>query len=402
MSTFQTAANVLVALKRETTTGVAATASGASRVRFNASPGLSLKRANVLSPEKRTDGLAAMPRLGGKSVDGTFTGDVTIGGANDILWEALMRTTWVTATTLAFASVTTVAIGTSTLTGGASTDFVGTNGFRVGDVFTLASTTVTADNNLNLPIIAVGSATISTLPAALATLSATATGTLTIMKRAITATTPTRYTHTIEQYDQDIDLSELFLGCRVVGGKLSVKPGAMATIEWTFMGLDRTILTTGTSPWFTSPTVTTGASVVSDACAVVYNGGVVATFTGFEVDFKITAKGEPVIGTLVSPDVFDNNLTVTGSISGVRSDFSNLTLFDAETEFGVNIMLQDTAGPPLGCLNIFLPRVKIGALSAPVGGQDGAKIEALTLDVGPKVAATGYDAGIAVISSNGS
>jgi hypothetical protein len=45
--------------------------------------------------------------------------------------------------------------------------------------------------------------------------------------------------------------------------------------------------------------------------------------------------------------------------------------------------------------------VKISGLSADVGGGDGAKIETLNLMVGPKAAATGYDATIATFSSSG-
>ena len=102
----------------------------------------------------------------------------------------------------------------------------------------------------------------------------------------------------------------------------------------------------------------------------------------------------------MTPDIFDNDCMVSGQVTGLREDFANLTLYDAETEFEISILLEEPSGTPKECLSIFLPRVKISALSAPAGGGDGAKVETLSLMVGPKAAATGYDGTIAMISSS--
>jgi hypothetical protein len=396
---YQTAANILVAVHRESTTGTAATATGASVVRLINSQGLELKRAQIQSEEKRADAVKPMGRLGGKSVDGTINAELTVGGATDIFLEAIMRSAWATATSIGFATMTTVAIGTNYLTA-AGGDWVGTQGLRVGDVFKVSGTTVSADNNINVPIIALTSVTITVPSGTFATLTASATGTLTRLKRVVTAASPTRYSHTIEQNNTDIDLSELFVGCRLTGMTWSLKPGQNVQASYTFMGMDRTALATGTSPYFTSPTTTTGLSLVADDSSILKSGTAVSTFTGFDLRFDIAAKGEPVIGSFVTPDIFDNDLSVSGTITGLRSDFANLTLFDAETEFEIMILLQEPATAPKPCIGLYLPRVKIAGLSAPAGGGDGAKIETLTLMVGPKVAATGYDGSVATFSSS--
>lgn len=397
----QTGANILVALRRETVTGVAAGATSAlaSQMRYISSQGSVLKRAQIQSQEKLSTGLMPMGRLGYKSVDGQYTSELTIGGVNDIAAEAVMRSTFATATSIPFASMTTLAFGSNTITA-AGGDFIATQGLRVGDIFTITGTSLAANNNLNYPITALGTLTITTVAGAFTTLAATSTGTLTRAKKVITATTPTRYTHTIEQYFTDMDLSELFLGCRIVGAKYSFRPGAMATVQYTVVGMDRTALATGTSPYFISPVLTTGLSLVADDSTIRKNGATVTTFTGFDLNFAITAKGEPVIGSLVTPDIFDNTCAVDGTITGLRSDFSNLTLFDAETEFEVSILLQEPNGPPKSFLAFFLPRTKISALSPSALGADGAQIETLTLMVGPKTAATGYDGSICTISSS--
>jgi len=395
----QTNANVNVVIKRETTTGTAATASNGTRVRLIASPGLELKRAAINSVELREDGVSSMGRLGSKIVDGSYEGELTVGGHTDLALEAVMRSAWVTAFSIGFASMTTIAVGTNTLTAAAG-DFVGSQGIRVGDIFTMTGTSVNGNNNLRSPVISIGSVTIVSTTGAFTTLAATASGTLTILKKVKTPTTPTRYSHTVEQYDEDIDLSELFLGCRITGVRVSGRPGEMAKFQMRMMGMDRTALVTSTSPWFTSPSLTTGLGLIADDASIVYNGSVVATFTGFDLDFTIGAAPQAVLGSFVSPDIFDNILDVKGTISALRSDFSDLTLFDAETEFSIHLLLQELMTAPKNCLAFYLPRVKIESLSAPAGGGDGAKVVTLGIMVGPKVAATGFDAGPVTISSS--
>ena len=398
MTSFQRNNNVLVAIRRESSFNVQATATGATEIRLTDSPGLSLKRAQIVSSEKRTDLLKTMPRMGYKSVAGSYNSELTVGGHIDLGQEAVTRGVWATATSITFATMTSVQLLTNAVvaTGGSWI----TQGIKVGDIFQITGTTVSADNNLNVRALSVATLTIGVATGTFTTLASTATGTLTVLKKLATPTTPTSYSHSVEQYDGDTDLSELFTGVRWVGRKYSFKPGSPATVVDTFMGADRTALTTGTSPYFTSPSVTTGLALITEDSTLRYNGAIAATFTGFDLDFQVSAKGEPVIGTFVTPNVFDDDCTVTASITGLRSDFSNLTLYDAETEFDLSIKLEEpNTGPPKSCFSIFLPRVKIGDLSANAGGGDGAKIETLQILVGPKVATSVYDAGVATFHS---
>ena len=347
---FQTGSNILVALKAESTTGVAVgTVTGAQQVRITDSPGLELARAQIQSQEKRDDGNTTMGRSGGKSVAGSFNMEMIAGDA----------------------------------------------------INTLMGSDTTENNDLNHNVLAVTS---GTLTAQVSSFTAAATadtaGSLLLRRKMAQGTQPSRTSYNVEQYDRDTDLSEVFLGCRVVGMQLSFQPGQMATAVFTFMGMDRNALTTGTSPFFTSPTVNTNLALIADDSSIHYNGVAITKLTGFDLNFQITAAGEPVIGSFVSPDIFDNDLAVSGSITGLRDDFSNLTLFDAETEFEIQILLQEPSGTPKKCISVFLPRAKISQLSAPVGGGDGAKVESLTLMVGPKATAATYDAGMATISTS--
>ncbi len=320
--------------------------------------------------------------------------DVKLGGTSKFNVDAAAGL--VTANAGLTVSAGTTAVQALTATTGS---FIA-QGVKVGDVFTVSGTSVSGNNNTNRIVTAVGTLTLTTTTGAFTTLAATTTGTLTIHKKLITPATPTRYSHTVEQNDTDIDLSELFTGCRAIGVKLSFAPGQMAKATYSLLGVDRTALATGTSPYFTSPTLTTSLGLIADDSSIRYNGAPVALFTGFDIDLQITAKGEPVIGSLTTPDIFDNNLKVVGTITGLRQDFSNLTLYDAETEFVISIVLAEPTGSPPACLSVYIPRAKISQLTAPVGGGDGAKIETLTLMIGPKTADTSHDGTIASFTSS--
>jgi hypothetical protein len=397
---YQTAGNVLVALLAEATTGVAATVTQAQQLRITDSPGLQLNRAPIQSQERRSDLTTSMGRAGGKTVEGSFNGEITAGGATDVLFEAIMRSTWATSVAIAAASVTSITVGTNEVVAGGG-DWIGDQGIRVGDVFRLTGYSTASSNDVNARVIALTAGTITVATNTFATAGATdTTCTLTRLRKLITATTPVRRSFTVEQYDTDIDISELFLGCRLTGLSISGQPNQPATVQYTFLGMDRTALATGTSPYFTSPTLTTNLMLVADDSSITYNGADVADFTGFTLDFTINAAAQPVIGSFVGVDIFDNEMQVACTVSGLRQDFSNLTLYDAETEFELGILLQEQETAPKSCLSIHLPRVKIQQLTAPVGGGDGAKIETRTIMVGPKEAATGYDGTIAVISSS--
>jgi hypothetical protein len=370
-------------------------------MRIIGSPGLVFKQANITSAEKRADGTTQFSRLGGKSVDGSFNTELTVGGAIDEMIQGVMRSAWVAEVTITETEMTSITTPTTSTIVAAAGSWI-TEGVREGDLIRLL-THDPGHNQINLRAVTVTASTITVAGTPLTVNAVADTSfSLLIKKKIVTNTTaPTRYSYSVEQYDTDIDLSEVFLGCRVVGMRLGFRPGQMATATFTMMGLDRNQLATGTSPFFTTPTVTTGLGLISDDSNIYYNGAAVTTFTGFDLDFQITASGEPVIGSLVMPDIFDNDLSVTGTITGVRQDFSNLTLFSAGTEFAMGILLAEPGTEPVPSMSFWLPRVRINALSAPVGGGDGAKIETLELQIGVPDATTSLDATVVNICSTG-
>lgn len=400
----QTGSAYLVNFKVETTEGMAATGGAATgeRLRTTASPGLKLARAPINSAEKRNDANKSKSRLGAKSVAGSHSAELSVGSFDTIL-EALMRSTWVAADAAitcdggaAFTSIAITNQNTITLTGTGS--FL-TEGFKRGDVIRLSDMSTAANDDVNGRIKTVTANEIVVWGTPYTNQSSDAACTLTIQKKLAQATTPTRRTFTVEQYLEDADVSELFLGCRVVSLSLAFQPNGMvnATIGW--IGLNRTPLATGSSPYFESPTEYTSINLVADDASITYNGALITTLTGWTLNFAITATGQPVIGSVVGPGTFDNDFAVTGQCSGLISDFSDLTLYDAETEFEMSIMLvEPDAAAPVNFVHLYFPAVKIMDIEGALGG-DGPYVQTRVLECTPKVAEAGYDAGVCTIST---
>lgn len=390
----QSAKNVAVVFKPEVTFNTAPGAGSAETLRFVPSPGLNLKTATIRSNEQRADALQTMGRNGSEMIDGSYLCEMSK-GSHDTLYEAVMRSTWVAAVAITDATMTSITTTTSTIVAAAGSWI--TQGVRVGDVVVLTNHAAHPHNNINLRVKAVTASTITVHGTPLtADAVADSAFTLTIQKKLKNGATPTKRTFYIEQNNVDIDGSQLFGGCRVIGMKINGTPDGMATVEFTVLGAGMTTVTAGGAPYYTTPTVyATDPLVFSDATISV-GGADIAIATAFELNYQITAATTPVVGSVTSPDVFDNDVQMTGSFSMIREDFDNVTAFAAETEFELHVMLQEPSGTPPNFISIYVPRIKYTSADAPLGG-DGAMIESLPFQTGAKAAATGYDATLLTI-----
>lgn len=187
--------------------------------------------------------------------------------------------------------------------------------------------------------------------------------------------TPTDVGFTVEQRDIDIDQSELFYGVRLIQMDMALAPRQRAKFTWTFKGLSRNVITTANSPWFTSPTETTGESLIVDDAVLTYAGSAITTLTGINLSIPIANATQDVIGSLVNSNIYTNRLMVTGDVSAIRQDLDALDDFDAETEFAIKGVLTNPGTAPQLTFAFNMPRVKIMGVRAPFLQGDTAKVE---------------------------
>lgn len=390
----QSGKGMIVVYKAETTFNtVPGVASGARRLRFNGpSPGLNLSRADIQSNESRGDRLTPLGRKGSRSVGGQYGIDVSIGEL-DILLPAIMQVAYVAAVTFGQAELTSLEVtDSSTLVAGGGS-FI-TEGVRVGDVIRLTGMDDPLNNDINLRVKTVSASTIVTHGALLTVDAADVTFTMTILKKATNpaAGSLVRSSYWIEQYGDIIDVSAQFGGNRVNTLAFRGGPDSMATCEVGFVGASVTPLVAGSSPFYTTPTLG-GTDPLTFVDANLSLGGVdLGVATGFELNLNANCETLPVIAANDTPDVFEGDLQISGSLQVARETLAYVSAQDAETEYEVHLMLQESnaSAAPRGAFSIFLPRILLGDVTAPMGST-GALIETLPFTAGLKVAATGYD-----------
>ena len=393
----QTGTNIIVAVKVEATLNVAPGATGAEKLRLTPSPGLKLTKEAIRSNEIRPDQLSTIPRHGSRAVEGSYNGEMSVGSFDTAL-EGSMRSTWVTAVTITEATGSLVNIFTGTNTIEAPSTITGDGwldaGLRVGDVFRLTGHHTAANNDLNLRVktLSTGTITVHGTDTLTAEASLDTAFTITIGKKLTNPTTPTRLSYTFDEYNQDIDLSERLEGCRFTRFRLAGSPNGMAEVEFGIMGMSVTALATGTSPYFTTPTeYTTDPLVFADAL-ISYGGSEIAVATAFELVYEVQAATLPVIGSTTTPDVFDNEARLSGSITFLREDLARLSNFIDEDVLELHILLEEKESDPQDYISIYVPRIKIMDIDSALG-SDGAMVETLPWEAGVKAAvtATGFD-----------
>ena len=206
--------------KKETTWGIIAAPTGPSgqalrRVTSN----LDLKKATYTSKELRPDYQAANFRHGTRSVDGTISGELTVGTYKDFMASALRAPFVVAISSGAVTSISaTVGSGVSGIYTRSAGSYL-TDGFKIGDVVRMTGNATTALNTRNFWITAL-TATVMTGQFLDGTLpQASAASIVTVSqagKKALMATTgQTNDSYSIEHFFSDIAQSEVFTGCRV-------------------------------------------------------------------------------------------------------------------------------------------------------------------------------------------
>lgn len=380
--TYQTGKNSDVRFKVETTFGTKhATATGAKYFRASPSSGLELKKAPVLPTEYRNDGMTVQARHGSRSVDGGYDADLTI-GTFDELFEAVLRGTWLAAQTIteATAGLTSITTTTSTIVAAAGSWI--TAGVVVGDVIRLTGHSTAANNSKNLRVLGVTALTL-TVPTGDLTANAVADTafTVTVTKRLIQGNPPVGRSFSFEEYFQDIDKSEVYKGVRITGMTLRFNPDNTIMVNFRGVGQDMEVLEGASSPYFTSPTLTTTLGLTVVDAKVRVNNTDVTDFTAFEVDFDLNGAGQAVGGSNLTPDVFVNNAKVTANISFLKSSMDNVNLYLNETTFDIFLMAVENESEPKDMHSFFFGSCKLMGSSKSLG-SDNALVETFPVNIG--------------------
>lgn len=355
-----------VSLKRQTGQGVKAPAGAAGTARYmrRTSSSLNLGKATYGSAEILVSQQRRDFRHGVRSVSGSISGELSVGGYQ-LPFEGVLRKQAVAgATTAGLTNVTIASSGAATYTGTltrAAGDFIA-DGFRIGEVVRLTGAGAGA-NTMNLLVVAL-TATIMTVRALNSTdVTGVAAGSaLTIAmagkKTYMPASGQTRDYFTIEHYFGDIAESEQFVDTVFTGATVTLPATGLATVEFPAMGLD--MQKSSGAEYFTTPAAApTGAIVAAVNGAIVVNGIVVANVTGL----TITVAGNHaapggVVGQNTDADIFPGVIDTTGQLTVLFSSVAMRDLFINETEFAIIGAFTGDNTALAGCIAFIMPRCK--------------------------------------------
>jgi hypothetical protein len=371
--TIQQGQNYVVGYKAQPGLGSPASGAGGTGMRFNeGSQGFEFNRTQIANPESRADGVSSKDRLGSGRSPGTFAQTLCVGEPNTLI-EALLRGTFVAETTITQAAMTSITTTTSTIVAAAGSWL--TQGVRKGDKVKLTGHSTVANNGKWFRVLDVSALTI-TVP----TNSLTADGvadtsfSLMVAKTCINGNPPVERYATWDQYNRDIDLSELFTDVKVCKLELSAQPDGNVILTWTFLGLAGMEQAAGSSPVLTSPTYTTTLPLVFSDGVIRVGGVDYNVMTSFSFVYDLGGEARAT-NALNPPDVTLMNAKLSGSFAVQKQDTAFFAAARQETKVEIWADFIETNDvDPKDFASFYVGNATLQKASGPLGGTGPAEV----------------------------
>lgn len=392
MGLYQTGRNVVVAYKANAGAyGTAAVSGGgATGLRFNSGK-LNLTKSPIDSEENRRDGMRTRGRHGQRAVEGSYTAELSV-GTFDALFEAAMRGTWATALTItqATAGMSTATLSVQANSFTASTGSWITSGLRVGDEINFTAGPAVG-NRIRCRIVGLTATVITVAETLTIEAGPITTWSLTRAKKLIQPATMVERDFSLEEYGADIDQSTRYDGVRVTGFSLSMAPNGIITTTFNMRGQDGTVLNTGASPYFTSPTFSTTGPLSVIEAAIRLGSDNLVDATAFELTYDTGASDAQVIAATRTPDVFTNRATVSGSITILRRNLDRMTDFLNETQVPLYVRMAENEASPADFMGLAITNMTLGGGEGSQLGADGPQTVQIPFIVGIDEAGGAFD-----------
>ncbi len=350
-----------ITLKRESTWGTLAGASGAKDYR-RVQGQFNLNKDAYESGEIRTDYQTAVNRHGVRSAEGSLSGELSPGSYSDLI-SAILARDFTAGTAVTGLTLTIAADGSNWSVTRSAGSYL-TDGVKVGDVIRLTGGTLNAANiNKNLFVLAV-TATILTVKvlngSVLVAQSAIASCTATVSgkKTYVPTTGHTDVSYTAEEWFSDITVSEVYTGNKIQSAAFSLPTTGFATCDFSLLGKD--LAQTGTSRYFSSPTaVGDNAAVAAVNGAMLVDGVAIALLTSLDFTVNREVNLLNAVGSNSAVDANTGRITVTGSFSAYFTDGTYRDKFANETEVVLAVALTADNTAAAEFVSFTLPRVKV-------------------------------------------
>lgn len=284
-------------------------------------------------------------RHGFKSVEGTIPFELSLDAYNDF-FESLMGGTWGSGP-----SHSAVDMGvTSNVISRASGSWV-TDGFRPGDIITTTGFTGSVNNSVWVvkAVSALGLTVFGTMVNEVEASGKTVAYTGEQLKLGTDVKT-----FTVERQFLTLAKYQLFTGVNVSSGRFSIQPERLVGGEFGVMGIS-SAKPTG-APLDASPDAAATNSPFNSFVGELYiNDTAQAVCTGIEFNVASNRTTEGVIGQNTTPDIFDGQNKITGTVTLMLENTDFVDDFEDEIEGMLALKLERGSD----FMGIVMPRFKI-------------------------------------------
>jgi len=352
-----------VAYKLESTWGTLAGASGAKYIR-RVTSNFNLTKDVIESAEIRTDFQVADMRHGVRKAEGAINGELSPGSYSDFMQSVIARdfTTGVTSTT----ATLSIAVSGSLFTISRSAGSWITDGLQVGNIIRLTGAGLNVANQANNALVVSMSAlaltvrVISGTPMVAESTIASCTAQVQGKVTFAPLTGHTNQSYTIEEFYSDIAQSEVYTGMKVGSMAVQLPSTGMVTCDFNFLG--KNLEQTGTTQYFTTPTVAnTNGLFTAVNGAVVVNGVPIAVITAADFTLERGLEAANVVGSNFASDVFTGRIKVNGNFSTYFEDAAFRDYFKDEVVVSLVFALTADNSKTAQAMSFTLPRVKVGS-----------------------------------------
>lgn len=369
----QSNTNVELRYGAETVLGTQSIAAGQVLRRISST--LALSKDAFTSNEVRPDQQVYDARHGVRRVAGNIQGELSTRSYDEFI-EASLRGTWATGVTITQAtpsmSTATLAATTGASTGvfTASAGSFLTSGLRTGDVIRVTGSTGNANRNFRIVSM---TATILTVFPAPVTVAAATTYSIIVQGRKL-ATGVSQRSFSIEQFYPDIDVAETFLGCRIGEMQISLPPTGMATASFGVQGTNMLSTTAALAPVFTNPVAAASTNILAGVNGSLSVAGAPSAIVT-QLDFTVSnnLNSEPVVGSVIVPEIFYGRTVVNGTLSAYFENQTLLNYFINETEVSLAVQMDDANGTDFMAFRF--NRVKLMGATKTVGPDGGVILQ---------------------------
>jgi hypothetical protein len=307
-------------------------------------------------------------------VTGAYTGDLSVGTFDDLI-EAVFRGTFSPALELDEDDVTSITTTANTIVG-ASGDWLAL-GLRVGDVIRLVAHADAGNNDRNIRITGLTADTITVAETLTVNAVPDTDFTLTRPKALIQGLVPRSFT-----IEADIDGSEVFTGCRIGSMQLQLQPNGMATLNFAIVGQNMDVLEGPNAPYFTDPSRTATIGLTAVEAKIMVGGVEVMDVSSIDLTLNLNASGVPVVGSVLTPEVFTNTATIEMSITALKKDVTRSQQYLDEDELSLHLLFEEHESGAADFVSFFIPNFTLANATKGEIGQDNARTQTFTALVG--------------------